>query len=133
MVQDELSIRIRYSDTDQMKVVYYAEYFKYFEDGRANLLRNLNFPYSSLELDFGIFLPVIVSFAKYHSPARFEDLVKVKTSIQAIPTKIIQFNSAIYKDDLLLVSGYTKHLFVNSSNNVASCPIELKEIIRGAL
>jgi acyl-CoA thioester hydrolase len=133
MIHDEMTIRIRYSDTDQMKVVYYAEYYKYFEDGRANLLRNLNFPYSSLELEYGVFLPVSESFAKYHKSAKFEDLITVRTSIKEIPTKIIQFDSAVYKNDSLLVSGYTKHLFVNSEDKIVHCPKELIIAIQKSL
>lgn len=130
MIKDEFKIRVRYSDTDQMKVVYYAEYLRYFEDGRASLLRKLNFPYSTMELELGIFLPVIESFAKYHRPALFEDLITIETQVKEIPNKLIQFDSFVYRGDLLLVSGFTKHLFVNIDNKVVDCPELIKEAFR---
>ena len=75
-----LQYRVPYADTDQMGYVYYANYFIYFERGRNELMRAMNFTYKELE-DMGIGLPVIEAHSNYRSPARYDDLLTVEARL----------------------------------------------------
>ncbi len=129
MITDITNLIVRYADTDQMKIVYYAEYLKYFEEGRSNLLKNLGFSYTTLESVYGIHLPVIEAHVKYLKSARFEDNLTIKTFINSLQKKIIRFDSEIYNNRILIVKGYCLHAFYNSiSNKVVSAPIKLQNL-----
>ena len=80
MIKHVAQIRVRYADTDQMKVVYHGKYFEYFEVGRAALIRSLGLPYSELETR-GILLPVIEAFAKFRKPARYDDVLSIEAIV----------------------------------------------------
>ena len=82
-------IRVRYADTDQMKFVYYAKYLEYFEQGRSDLLRQIGLPYPEIE-KMGYLLPVIEAFVKYRQPARYDELLEVRTMLQEIPAARIR-------------------------------------------
>jgi len=90
MIKHVTQIRVRYADTDQMKIVYHGKYLEYFEVGRAALIRSLGLPYSELETR-GILLPVIEAFAKYRKPARYDDLL----SIEAVVRSYLQRHSKL--------------------------------------
>jgi acyl-CoA thioester hydrolase len=129
MLYDELSLRVRYAETDQMKVVYYSEYFKYFEEGRASLLRNYGIPYSVIENSMGCLLPVVETHAKFIKPARFEDIIIVKTYIREKPSKKIRFDSEIFVNNELITKGYSIHVFIRIKNyRISSPPNDLIEI-----
>jgi len=110
-------IRVRYADTDQMKFVYYAKYFEYFEQSRSDLLREMGMPYSEIE-QRGIFLPVIESHANYIKSARFDDLLEIKVILKEIPSSKIRIEYELFNNNTneLLVTGYTVHCFVNIEN-----------------
>ena len=76
MIRHKAEIRVRYADTDQMKVVYHGKYLEYFEVGRAALIRSLGLPYSELETR-GILLPVIEAFAEFRKPALYDDMLSI--------------------------------------------------------
>ena len=82
-------IRVRYADTDQMKFVYYAIYFEYFEQSRSDLMREMGMSYSEIERR-GIFLPVIEAHANYIKSARFDDLLEIKVMLKELPTTKIR-------------------------------------------
>ena len=111
----ETLIRVRYADTDQMRFVYYAKYFEYFEQGRSDLLRGMGLPYSAIE-ERGIFLPVIEAHAAYKRSARFDDLLNVKTMLEEVPQSRINISYELSNDESkeLLVTGSTVHSFVNA-------------------
>ena len=117
MFSVETLIRVRYADTDQMKFVYYAKYFEYFEQGRSDLLREIGLPYSEIEKR-GIYLPVIEARAEYSKPVRFDNLLKVKTILQETPESrmTISYEIANEATKKLLVTGHTVHSFVYSQS-----------------
>ena len=117
MVFTETKIRVRYADTDQMKMVYYGKFFEYFEQGRSDLLRDVGLPYSELE-QMGYYLPVIEAQAKYHKAARYDDLLVVKTILEDMPQARIRIRYEIRNHETqdLLAEGYTIHGFVNAAN-----------------
>ncbi len=108
-------IRVRYADTDQMKSVYYAKYYEYFEQGRSDLLREIGMPYPEIEA-LGYHLPVVESHAKYFFSARYDDLLEVKTIVREIPAARIRIDYEVRRagEEGLLVEGYTIHSFVKA-------------------
>jgi len=116
MVCSETQIRVRYADTDQMKMVYYAKMFEYFEQGRSDLLRYIGLPYPEIEA-MGYYLPVVEAHAKYLKSARYDDLLTVKTVLREKPQARVRIEYEIFNHDAKepLAGGYTVHTFVNAS------------------
>lgn len=111
----ETFLRVRYKDTDQMGLVYYANYFVWFEVGRSEFLRSLGMSYKSLEQS-EIFLPVIEAYCEYKFPARYDDELKVVAALKMLQEVRLGFQYDIFKtgeEDTLLASGETIHAFVN--------------------
>ena len=105
--------RVIYGDTDAGQVVYYANYFRWFESGRRELMRNLKIDY--LELDKrGIITPVVEAHCNYFHPARYDDIVIVETKITDIGEKSIKFENKVFRkiDKKLLATGYTINVIV---------------------
>lgn len=120
---NETKIRVRYGETDQMAVVYHANYAVYFEVGRTEWLREYGLSYSSMEAD-GIMLPVISLHINYKNSARYDDLLKVKTTLKKMPTASIEFSYEIWNQlGVLLVTGSTILAFVDMKRNKPTrCP-----------
>ncbi len=116
MLKQITNIRVRYADTDQMRFVYYAKYFEYFEQGRSDLLRTIGMPYSEIERH-GIFLPVIEAYAKYKKSARYDDIIVVETVLNEMPVARIRLEYTITLEGETepMVEGYTVHSFLNAS------------------
>jgi len=106
-------IRVRYADTDQMKMVYYGNYFSYFEQGRSDLLREIGLPCSEIER-MGFYLPVAEAQTKYFRPARYDDLLAVTTIVREPPQARIRIEYEVRSGESpeLLAEGYTVHSFV---------------------
>jgi acyl-CoA thioester hydrolase len=115
MIKQTTEIRVRYADTDQMKFVYYAKYFEYFEQGRSDLLRAIGMPYPEIE-KLGIYLPVIEAFAKYRKPAKYDELLTVETVMSEMPVARVRIEYKIWRagEEEPLVEGYTLHSFINA-------------------
>jgi acyl-CoA thioester hydrolase len=110
----ETITRVRYKDTDQMGVAYYANYFIWFEVGRSEFFRGLGMSYKTLEQN-EIFLPVIEAYCKYKYPARYDDELKIKTRLNVLQEVKLAFQYEILlsENNKLLVVGETTHAFVN--------------------
>ncbi|HEV3332845.1 MAG TPA: thioesterase family protein [Bryobacteraceae bacterium] len=110
----ETRLRVRYAETDQMGVVYYANYLVWMEVGRVELCKALGFDYRDMERD-GVLMAVAEANCRYLSPARFDDEVVVKTWIAEANFRVIQFayEMRLTADDRKLASGFTRHLLVN--------------------
>jgi acyl-CoA thioester hydrolase len=127
----ETRIRIRYADTDQMKMAYHAKYFEYFEQGRSDLLRELGMSYPEVEA-LGFYLPVSEAHAKYHKPARYDDLIIVRTSLVDMPQVRVRIEYEVRHGETndLLAEGYTIHGFVNAATGKpARAPEQFTEAI----
>jgi acyl-CoA thioester hydrolase len=116
MVSTETKIRVRYADTDQMKMVYYGKFFEYFEQGRSDLLREIGLSYPEIER-MGYYLPVIEAHARYLRSARYDDLLTVKTILSELPQARVRIEYEVFNEGGKepLASGYTVHTFVNAS------------------
>jgi acyl-CoA thioester hydrolase len=111
----ETRLRVRYAETDQMGVVYYANYLVWMEVGRVDLCKACGFNYRDMEIEDGIFLAVAEAHCRYQSPARFDDEVIVKTWIEKAGTRMVVFayEMRLAGTGRALAAGYTRHVFVS--------------------
>jgi len=109
-------VRVRYAETDQMGIVYYANYLVWFELGRVELLRSLGLAYSRLETDHGCILPVIEAHCRYRSPARYDDEILIETTPALVRGSVLKFAYRILRkahdgaENTLLAEGETMHV-----------------------
>ncbi|MGA2571059.1 MAG: thioesterase family protein [Terracidiphilus sp.] len=109
-------VRVRYAETDQMSIVYYANYLVWFELGRVELLRSLGLAYSRLESDHGCILPVIEARCRYRAPARYDDEILIETRPAMLRGSVLKFAYRILRKghdgekDTLLAEGETTHV-----------------------
>lgn len=116
-MQHETKIRVRYGETDQMGYVYYGNYAQYFEVARVEWLRKLGVSYKSLE-ENGIMLPVLKLEVNYHKPAKYDDLLTIKTTVTKKPLVRIEFDFEIYNEqEELLTTGFTSLVFIDMQKN----------------
>ena len=110
----ETTIRVRYAETDQMGIVYHANYFTWFEIARTEFLRSFSIDYRELEAQ-NVLLPVIDVGCKYITSAKYDDEVIIKTKLTRIKGVRLEFKYQVYRkiDNVLLAEGYTKHAFVD--------------------
>lgn len=97
--------RVPYADTDQMGVVYYANYLEYFERSRTEMLRAAGYPYSKLEEE-GVFLPVIEAHCDYRGSAKYDDLLTFRSYVESAQRVKIKVCTEVWNGDKLLVKGY---------------------------
>jgi acyl-CoA thioester hydrolase len=110
----ETRLRVRYAETDQMGVVYYANYVVWMEVGRVALCKSRGMDYRDLE-QAGILMAVVEVNCRYHAPARFDDEVVVKTWIEEANPRVIKFAYEMHvaRDGRKLASGFTRHVLVD--------------------
>jgi acyl-CoA thioester hydrolase len=120
---DEIEIRVRYGETDQMGVVYHGNYAQYFEIGRVEWLRKFGVSYKQMEEE-GVMLPVISLSINYKKSARYDDLIKVKTQLVKTPSATIEFNYEITNQNGdILTTGNTTLVFIDiNRNRPTRCP-----------
>jgi len=113
MREHEIIVRVRYAETDQMGVVYHGNYAQYFEMGRVEWLRNLGISYKWME-ENGVMLPVVSLELNYKKPARYDDILHIKTKLKSQNTVKIEFDYEIYNEqNQLLTTGYSMLVFVD--------------------
>src|ERR671933_1395653 len=101
MHSGEITIRVRYAETDRMGLLHHANYLVYFEQGRTELLRSLGMSYRDLE-DQGYLLVLTRVQVRYRSPARYDDLLTVRTTAQRVTRVKIEHRYEVFRDGLLL-------------------------------
>lgn len=134
MIRHITQIRVRYADTDQMKMVYYGKYFEYFEEARSDLLRSIGMSYSEIEKG-GTYLPVIEAFAKYKQSARYDDLISVETVVDEVPVARIRLNYRIFREGEQepMVEGYTVHSFLSAGTGKPTrVPAQFLQVLQEA-
>lgn len=118
----EFKVRVRYSETDQMAVVYHGNYAQYFEMGRVEWLRNLGVSYKSMEEE-GVMLPVVSLTMNYKKPARYDDLLTVRTILKKQESVKIEFDYEIKNETgELLTTGNSILVFVNMKSGRPTLP-----------
>ena len=133
-------VRVRYAETDQMNVVYYANYYVWFEIGRVEVLRSLGLSYRQLEKDHNLGLPVIESHCRYRSPARYDDEIVVETRPSMLRGSVIKFEYKILRkphgggpERELLAEGHTVHVVCDDKFQRQHFPQHVAEGIRAMM
>jgi acyl-CoA thioester hydrolase len=126
----ESKLRVRYAETDQMGVVYYANYFVWFEIGRADLCRAHGFVYRDMEKQDGLFITVADAHCRYKAPARYDEEILVRTRLQAARKRVLVFNYEIYRlpDRALLAEGETTHVITDRQGRPCTLPDKYREL-----
>ncbi|MCC7211805.1 MAG: acyl-CoA thioesterase [Candidatus Brocadia sp.] len=126
----EIKTRVRYQETDQMGIVYYANFFVYFEMGRTEYLRNLGLPYSMLEKEH-IYFPVTEAHCRFRSPALYDDILVIHTWISELKHATLEFSHNVIRDgdNTLIVEGVTKLACLNANRKPARIPDKLKRLL----
>ena len=120
----EFKVRVRYSETDQMGVVYHGNYAAYFEMGRVEWLRNMGISYKWME-ENGVMLPVVSLTMNYKKPARYDDLITVKTIFKSQTSVKIEFDYEIYNEKQeLLTIAHSVLVFVDMKTGRPMLPPE---------
>lgn len=125
-MKHEMSYRVPYADTDQMGVVYYANYLEYFERSRTEMLRAAGLPYSEMEKS-GFFLPVSEAHCKYYSSAHYDELLTFRSWVREMRGVRLVIESEVWFEDTLLVKGHVVLASVNFDRKVVRLPKILVE------
>jgi acyl-CoA thioester hydrolase len=125
----ESHIRVRYAETDQMGVVYHANYLIWFEVGRVELIRQIGLDYKSMEQEEGALIAVVEARARYKAPARYDDELLVRTHLAGVRGSVVRFTYAVVRvaDQALLCEGETVHLVVDREMKRRAMPARYAE------
>lgn len=120
---------MRYAETDQMQVVYYANYFVWFEVGRCEWLRALGRSYRDLETD-GVQLPVIEAHCQYRQSARYDDDLTIVTNGSLLSPARVRFEYEVQRvaDDAVTATGHTIHAAINETGRPTRLPADVREM-----
>ncbi|MDD5617664.1 MAG: thioesterase family protein [Candidatus Omnitrophica bacterium] len=124
-------VRVTYADTDQMAVVYYANYFVWLEIGRTEFLRFLGIDYRKIENEKKLSLPVIEAYCKYKAPAKYDDIVLIKAKISQMKSSFLRFDYSLFNKQSgeLLAEAYTTHVFIDKDRKPVRMPQEIQSIL----
>ncbi|HTP49880.1 MAG TPA: thioesterase family protein [Anaeromyxobacteraceae bacterium] len=120
-----IQIRVIYGDTDQMGVVYYANYLRYFEAGRTEFLRAKGMTYRDFEEKERLSLPVVEAGVSYRSPARYDDLLEVEIRLTEARRASARFEYEVRRGEELVATGFTIHACVDAEGRVRRIPRSL--------
>ena len=125
----ETQVRVRYAETDQMGVVYHANYLVWFEVGRVEFIRQIGMDYKSMESEEGAMIAVVEAAARYVAPARYDDLLIVRTTLAGVRGPIVRFRYQIFRadDEVLLCEGNTTHIVVGRDMKKREMPEKYAE------
>lgn len=128
----EAEIRVRYVETDQMGIVYHSNYFAWMEVGRIEYCRAAGLRYRDLEANEGILLSVVEVGARYSAPARYDDLVIVKTWVGESKPRLVVFQYEIRNAETnqVLVTGFTKHVFLGRDFKPRKLPEQYRAMFK---
>jgi len=123
-------LRVRYTEVDRMGVAHHRNHFVWFEIGRTEYMRDAGIPYSGVE-DGGMFLPVIEAACSYHAPARYDDLLLVRTTLRDMTAARATFAYRLERepDGLLLAAGTTTHAAVDGRGRPRRFPDDLRRLL----
>ncbi len=124
MPANETTVRVRYAETDQMGVVYHANYFIWMELGRVEYCRAAGLRYRDMEEQDGIALAVVKAECQYRRPARYDDEVTIRTSVARANRRIVEFSYELLIGSEIIASGLTRHMFLGKDFRPASLPVK---------
>ena len=125
----ETIVRVRYAETDQMGIVYYGNYFTWFEIGRVELCRQLGFEYKKMETEDDSFIIVAEAQCRYKKPARFDDVLAIRTRVTQSQRRTLRFGYEIlnHATSELLATGETMHVICDSRGRPKSLPEKYRQ------
>ena len=131
----ETRVRVRYAETDQMGVVYHANYLVWFEVGRVELIRQMGMSYKDLERDERCGLAVVEVTARYKSPARYDDELAIRTSLKSVRGPLVKFSYQVVRlaDETLLCEGESTHVVVGKDMKLCAMPEKLAQLFASIL
>ena len=130
----EARIRVRYAETDQMGVVYHANYLVWFEVGRVEFIRQLGMDYKDMEREDGAMIAVAEVTARYKAPARYDDELIVRTTLAGVRGSIVRFRYVVVRtanaleDEIVLCEGETVHFVVGRDMKRREMPAAYAEL-----
>jgi len=127
----EATLRVRYAETDAMGIVYHTNYIVWFEVGRGEYMRQRGGDYAQWEAQ-SHYLPVIEVQARYLAPARYGDLVTVRTRVEEVRSRQVTFAYEVVMAETgqLLATGRTKHVCVDEEGTIRTIPQAMREMLR---
>lgn len=128
----EFDVRVAYADTDKLGIIYYANYLKYFETGRTELMRGLGVRYRDLEIQRKLYLPAVEARVEYKAPSRYDDLLTVRTWIAEMGRASISFECDVVDKSLggrICARGYSRHAVVNDLWRTTRIPDDLRVLL----
>ena len=105
MLSHQFTVRVRYADTDQMGMVYYGNYARYYEIGRVELMRKIGLSYAAFEKNLGVIMPVTAMRIRYLRPALYDDMITIKTSLRKLPERDFHFYTEIFNSENKLLNA----------------------------
>lgn len=129
------TFRVRYAETDQMGVVYHANYFVWFEIGRAELCRAYGFAYRDMERHDGLHIIVAEARCRFKAPARYDDEIEVRTCLRGVKKRVLIFAYEVYRrhDAQLLAVGETTHVVTDRQGRPSALPEKYATLFRRGL
>lgn len=121
-------LRVIFGDTDQMGVVYYGNYMRFFEASRAHFWRQLGRSYKDLEA-WGVALPVVTAHCDYRAPAYYEDLLEIEVDVVELRAASMRFAYKVRCQGRLLAEGYTRHAVIGADGRPRALPALLRETL----
>jgi len=130
MIEHTSKVTVRYAETDQMMFAHHSNYIVWFEYARIELMRAAGINYCDMEKN-GTLLPVLEVKASFKRPARFDDELKIKAKLPALPRSKLKFEYQVFNNqDELLCQGYSLHAFMNSRNRAVKPPAVFIETLK---
>jgi len=127
----ESRAKVRYAETDQMGVAYYANYFVWFEVGRSQYCNDCGFSYRDMERETGLFLIVAEASCRYKNPARYEDELIIRTRVTESTRRTLKFSYEIERaDGAAVAAGGTLHVLINAAGRPSSFPEKYLTLLR---
>jgi len=125
----DATIRVRYAETDQMSVAYHSNYFIWFEVGRVELCRQLGFEYKQMEIEDDSFIVVAEAYCRFKRPARFDDVLTVRTRVVGSQRRTIRFGYEVFNQASgeLIATGETNHVICDRLGRPKSLPVKYRE------
>jgi acyl-CoA thioester hydrolase len=131
----EATVRVRYAETDQMGVVYHANYLVWFEVGRVEFLRQLGFSYRDMEQQDGCCIAVVDARCRYKAPARYDDEIIIRTHLKNVRESLVHFGYELLRssDGLLLAEGETTHVVIDREMKKTAIPEKYMKIFKDCM
>ncbi len=122
--------RVRYAETDQMGIVYYANYLVWFEIGRTDFCRQQGFVYKEMEQQDGLYIIVAEATCRYKAPARYDDEIVVRTRLSSCRKRVLVFDYEVCRaeDDEILAEGQTVHVITDRNGRPRALPDKYREL-----